>query len=88
MEGQVLNVVRNPKASRVLQFCLKHTNVEQRQIISKEVQEQLIILAKDKYGKHMLQRMIDVSSDNAFKSIYKVKKIIYLKMKYKKGCRC
>ncbi|GMH37550.1 hypothetical protein BSKO_05423 [Bryopsis sp. KO-2023] len=57
--GKVAELVKNHRASRVIQFCLKEGSDIQRKAIMKEVKDNILDLAKDKYGRHLVLKLVN-----------------------------
>ncbi|CAD7699200.1 unnamed protein product [Ostreobium quekettii] len=61
VRGRVLDLVTNHRASRVIQFCLKYGSDVQRRQILEEVRPNVLELAKNKYGHHLVQKLVNKS---------------------------
>lgn len=70
-KGKILDLVQNPKASRVLQWCLQYGNVDDRRIILSEMHQGLVQLSMSKYSKHLVQRLISKVSKDDFDILFR-----------------
>lgn len=59
IKGKIPELVKNHRASRVVQFCLKEGSDLQRKEIMQEVQQNMIELSKDKYGRHLVLKLVN-----------------------------
>lgn len=61
-KGKLVELSNHHTASRIIQFCVKYGTVPERKAIMEEVKAKIVELAKSKYGHHLVQKLITVSS--------------------------
>lgn len=71
IKGRIAELVKNHRASRVVQFCLKEGSDLQRKQIMQEVQESMLELSKDKYGRHLVLKLVNCLPEEHVGSLVK-----------------
>lgn len=61
-KGKLVELSNHHTASRIIQFCVKYGTPAERKFIMEEVKAKIVDLAKSKYGHHLVQKLITVSS--------------------------
>ena len=72
VKGHMVELVQNPKASRVLQCCLRYGTASDRQAILDEMHRDLAKLSVSKYGKHLVQRLIARTPGEDFPRLFRL----------------
>ena len=59
--GKIVELANHHSASRVIQFCARDGAAADRKALLAEAREQMVPLAKSKYGHHLVQKIIAVA---------------------------
>lgn len=62
VHGKVCELGANHSASRVIQFCMKEGSKQDRDKLCAEIKSNIVPLSKSKYGRHLVQKLINVAS--------------------------
>ena len=72
VKGHMMELVQSPKASRVLQCCLRYGTASDRQAVLDEMHRDLAKLSVSKYGKHLVQRLIARTPREDFPRLFRI----------------
>jgi pumilio family protein 6 len=62
VKGHIVDLANNHTASRVIQFCAKSSAAAERRLLMAEVKDNVVALAKSKYGHFLVQKLVSISS--------------------------
>ncbi len=56
-----MGLANHHSASRVIQWCMKEGTDDDKAKLSKEVRANIVPLSKSKYGRHVVQKLINIA---------------------------
>lgn len=62
LQGNTVEVANHHSASRVIQWCLKEGSTADKDRLLGEVKANIVSLSRSKYGRHVVQKVISMSS--------------------------
>lgn len=62
LQGNIPELANHHSASRVIQWCLKEGSPADKARLTGEVKSNIVALSKSKYGRHVVQKLINVAS--------------------------
>jgi pumilio family protein 6 len=60
--GNVMGLANQHSASRVIQWCLKEGSAADKVKLTAEIRANILLLSKSKYGRHVVQKLINVAT--------------------------
>ncbi len=62
VKGHIVELANNHTASRVIQFCAKSSAEPERKQLMAEVKDNVVALAKSKYGHFLVQKLVNMAA--------------------------